>query len=162
MRLIISDVLDLPIAEDGECRVIYNNGNIHHCIGCFGCWGKTPGRCVIKDGYENMGELMSRCSELILISRCTYGGFSPFVKNVLDRTISYASPHFEMRKGEMHHKRRYENVIGLTAYFYGENITENEKQTATDIVSANSINYDGKVNEVLFFNSADQVKEALA
>lgn len=162
MRLIISDVLSLPIVEDDDCKMIYNNGNIRHCIGCFGCWIKTPGRCVIKDGYENIGELMGKCNELILISKCTYGSFSPFVKNVMDRAISYISPHFEMRNREMHHKRRYQNVITITAYFYGENITENEKETAQGIVLANALNYDGKVKRVLFLRAADQVKKVFA
>lgn len=106
------------MVEDDNCKIIYDSGNIRHCIGCFGCWIKTPETCVIKDGYENMGELMSKCNELILISKCTYGGYSTFVKNVLDRSISYISPHFEMRNKEMHHKRRYNNIIDITACFY--------------------------------------------
>ena len=43
---------------------------------------------------------------------------------VQDRAISYPHPNFVIRKGEMHHKRRYDNVIQLSAHFYGENITE--------------------------------------
>ncbi|WP_407654270.1 MULTISPECIES: hypothetical protein [Caproicibacterium] len=35
---------------------------------------------------------LSQCDELILISKCCYGGFSPFVKNVLDRSIPYIHP----------------------------------------------------------------------
>jgi len=27
-------------------------------------WIKTPGLCIIKDGFENMGELLSKCSRL--------------------------------------------------------------------------------------------------
>ena len=59
------------------------------CIGCFGCWIKTPGSCVLPDSYQEMGKLLSRTSELILISRCCYGSYSPHVKNVLDRSIGY-------------------------------------------------------------------------
>ena len=33
-------------------EIISDNGTIKPCIGCFGCWLKTPGRCVIKDGYD--------------------------------------------------------------------------------------------------------------
>ncbi|WP_310603673.1 flavodoxin family protein [Anaerosporobacter sp.] len=161
MKLIISDVQNLPIKENDNCRIIYDNGNIHHCIGCFGCWVKTPGKCVINDGYENMGKLLSQCEELILISRCTYGGFSPFVKNVLDRAISYISPNFVIRNGEMHHKRRYANVINISAYFYGTDITSSEKETAKKLVTANAVNYDGKVNKITFLDSVDKVKEVL-
>ena len=64
--------------------VISDNGTIHNCIGCFGCWLKTPGRCVLKDGYEDMGKLLSQCEELIIISECIYGSYSPIIRNVLD------------------------------------------------------------------------------
>lgn len=161
MKLIISDVSDLPIEEDGNCKILYSNEQIKHCIGCFGCWIKTPGQCVIKDGYENMGELLSKCSKLILISKCTYGGFSPFVKNVLDRSISYISPYFITRNGEMHHKRRYDNIINISAYFYSEDATNYEEETAKNLVIANAVNYDAQVNCVMFFNTVDEVKAVL-
>ena len=119
---------------------------VQRCLGCFGCWVKTPGRCVIHDGYENTGIQLGKCTELILISQCCYGSVSPFVKAVLDRAISYLHPDFVLRKGQMHHKRRYQNVITLSAYFYGEHITESEKKTARKLLQSNAVNYDGKRN----------------
>ena len=101
---------------------------------------------------------MGKCTELILISRCCYGSVSPFVKAVQDRAISYIHPDFVLRKGEMHHKRRYSNVIALSAYFYGENLTEQEKETARKIIAANADNYDGLVKKVCFFGSAQELE----
>ena len=106
MKLVITDLKDFSISIKGEHRIIKPQGAIHPCIGCFGCWVKTPGQCVMHDGYENTGMYMSKCTELILISQCCYGGVSPFVKTVQDRAISYIHPDFVIRKGEMHHKRR--------------------------------------------------------
>ena len=60
---------DLP----DEAKVISYDETIHHCIGCFGCWLKTPGSCIIRDNYGDMGEYLSRSEELIIISRCCYG-----------------------------------------------------------------------------------------
>ena len=74
--------------------IILRRQTIHPCIGCFGCWVKTPGKCVIHDGYEDTGIDMSKCGELILIGRCCYGGESPFVKMVQDRALSYIHPDF--------------------------------------------------------------------
>ena len=71
--------------------IISDTGTIRHCVGCFGCWIKTPGKCVLKDGYDNLGELLSKSEKLTIISRCFYGCYSPFVKNVLDSSISYIS-----------------------------------------------------------------------
>ncbi len=121
--------------------VIDNNGNINKCTGCFGCWIKTPGRCVIKDGYENMGELFSKAEKITIICKCTYGCYSPFIKNVLDRALSYFLPSFELINNETHHKKRYAFPFRLFVYFYGENISEDEKKTAESLVKSNSVNY---------------------
>lgn len=158
MKLIITDLENFNIPIKGEYKLIKPQGDIRHCIGCFGCWVKTPGQCVIHDGYENTGADMGKCSELILISKCCYGSVSPFVKNVQDRAISYIHPDFVIRKGEMHHKRRYNNVISLSAYFYGENITDAEKETARNILQANADNYDGLVKDVRFYNTIEELE----
>lgn len=113
---------------DGSLSIISDTGAIRHCIGCFGCWLKTPGKCVLKDGYEKMGELLSKAERVTIISKCFYGCYSPFVKNVLDRSIPWLLPFFITRNDETHHKRRYRNNMQLSVYFYGENVTEEEKK----------------------------------
>ena len=158
MKLVITDIEDFTLSVMGEHKIIKPQGDIRHCIGCFGCWVRTPGKCVIHDGYEGTGIDMGRCSEMILISRCCYGSVSPFVKTVQDRAISYIHPDFVIRKGEMHHRRRYKNVIMLSAYFYGENITEAEKETAKQIMEANTDNYDGQLKSVCFVESVKELE----
>lgn len=158
MKLIITDLDKLNMKVQGEHRIIKPRKKIRHCIGCFGCWVRTPGKCVIHDGYEDTGILMSQCTELILVSRCYYGSLSPFVKMVQDRAISYLHPDFVIRKGEMHHKRRYDNKIALSAYFYGENITNKEKETAGNILEANADNYDGFVKNICFYQSSKELE----
>ncbi len=159
MKLIITDLKDFNLSIEGPHKIIKPQSDIRHCIGCFGCWIKTPGKCVIHDGYENTGIGMSRCTELILISRCCYGSTSPFVKTVQDRAISYIHPDFVLRKGEMHHKRRYQNVISLSAYFYGEAITETEKKTARSLIHANADNYDAQIGEIRFYRSVKELED---
>ncbi len=141
--------------------IISDDGTIHHCIGCFGCWIKTPGACIIRDKYGDMGEYLSKCQEVILISKCCYGGFSPFVKNVLDRSISYIHPYFVIRNGDMHHRRRYKNHMDMRVWFYGENITEKEKQTSEKLVKANSINLDCHVSSISFVNSIEKMEDEI-
>lgn len=158
MKLIITDIKDFNISIKGAHKTIQPQKHIHHCIGCFGCWIKTPGKCVIHDGYEGTGVDMSRCTDLILLSQCCFGSVSPFVKTVLDRAISYIHPDFVIRKGEMHHKRRYNNVISLTAHFYGDNITNAEKETARKIIEANADNYDGSVKDIHFYKSETELE----
>lgn len=159
MKLIITDIEDFHIQIEGEHKVIKPCTPIQSCIGCFGCWVKTPGQCIIHDGFEDTGVFMSQCHELIFISKCCYGSVSPFVKMVQDRAISYIHPDFVLRQGEMHHKRRYKNFISLSAYFYGENITDNEKITAQNLIKANALNYDGEVKRVCFYKTITDLED---
>lgn len=158
MKLIITDIENFSVPIEGEYKIIKPKGDIRHCIGCFGCWVRTPGKCVLRDGYEGTGIDMSKCTELILISRCYYGSVSPFVKIVQDRAISYIQADFVIRKGEMHHKRRYKNVITLSAHLYGENITDTEKETTRNLIEANADNYDGLVKDVHFYKSVEELE----
>lgn len=154
MQVIIHDLTETEFLKLGLQRkdqiVISNQTPIRHCIGCFGCWIKTPGVCLIRDDYGDMGQKISKCNELLVISKCTYGGYSPFVKNVFDRSISYIHPNFTTRNHEMHHKRRYQNKIDYQVWFYGD-ITDNEEETARKLVIANGINFDTVSTTVEFY-----------
>ena len=163
MRLLIHDLENEDFQKlfsdlSSETMVISDDGSIQHCIGCFGCWIKTPAACVIRDKYGDMGEYLSKCKDVIIISKCCYGGFSPFVKNVLDRSISYIHPYFIIKNGEMHHRSRYSNKINLQVWFYGESITEKEKLTAQKLIKANSINLDCNVNGITFIQNIEEVE----
>lgn len=141
-----------------DTTVILNDGKMKKCIGCFGCWVKTPGQCVIADEYQKMGEILGRTEELIIISRCCFGSYSSFVKNVMDRSISYILPYFQMRGHEMHHRARYKNHMRMRVFFYGD-VTEAEKDTARQLAEANAVNFQGKVEQVSFAESAETLQE---
>jgi multimeric flavodoxin WrbA len=164
MNLLIHDLEDnqnfLARNSQADTVIISDNGKIHPCICCFGCWIKTPGQCVIKDGYENMGLLHAQCNHIIIISQCFYGSYSPFVHNVLDRSIPYLLPYFITRKGETHHTCRYDNKIILTAYFYGA-ISDKEKETAEKLVRANGINHYAHKTEVYFYDRPEDIQRVL-
>ncbi len=167
MKLIIHDLhgedAKIPILKASEStQIISDDGTIIPCIGCFGCWTKTPGECNIKkDGYNHIGKMFGHSDEVWIISECFYGAFSPFVKNVLDRSIGYLLPFFKIVNNEMHHKIRYDSRYTMKTFFYGKNITEDEKQTAREILAGNFINMDCKPSDILFFNSLEELKGAL-
>lgn len=158
MKLVVSDVGGLGLRIEGGHKLIQPPGGPRPCTGCFGCWVKTPGKCVIHDGYEGTGAALGQCTELILISRCCYGSVSPFVKMVQDRAISYIHPGFTVRGGQMHHKRRYKNVVALSAYLYGADITPGEMETARNLLQANAVNYDGKLKGVFFYRAPEEME----
>lgn len=128
-----------PNLSENIC-VISQKEPIKKCIGCFGCWLKTPGECIIQDGYGSLGKKMGESTDYIIISRVIYGGLSPFVKNVLDRNINYILPYFEVRNKEMHHKPRYSKQIRFTVIGYGEDITKGEAKTFTNLINAIGVN----------------------
>ncbi len=131
-------------------NVVTDNGSIHPCIGCFSCWNRTPGRCAIHDGYENMGRLIHQAEEVVVISRYTYGGFSGSVKGVFDRCLGYVLPQFEVTKGETHHKKRFDEEKPFTFIFYGPSFTDEEKKSAARYVNAVCTNIRGYVKDVSF------------
>jgi multimeric flavodoxin WrbA len=165
MDILIHDVKNphekiAPGNGQNNITVISDNGKIHPCICCFGCWIKTPGQCVINDGYNNMGALISKCNRMIIISQCFYGSYSPFVHNVLDRSIPYILPYFRTKNGETHHKNRYDNNIIFTVYFYGK-ISDKEKETARKLVMANGINFFAQKTEIYFYDKIEDLQGVL-
>lgn len=162
MNLLIHDLSNeqfqtLFPKTNNDAYIISDTGTIRHCVGCFGCWIKTPGKCVLKDGYDNMGELLSKSEKVSIISQCFYGSYSPFVKNVLDRSIPWLLPFFKIRNNETHHKRRYRNNFQLAVHFYGENITIEERETAKKLVKANCINFNVENYEISFSKSFEEL-----
>ena len=130
--------------------IVTDNGNTRPCVGCFSCWNRDPGRCAIKDGYDNMGVRIHHADEVVVISRYTYGGFSGSVKNVFDRCLGYVLPQFEIAGGETHHQKRYDEDKPFTFIFYGHKLSEDEKNSAVRYVTAVCANIRGHVNDVIF------------
>lgn len=154
MNLLIHDLNEsewAKIAADYEgWNVISDNGTIRPCVGCFGCWVKTPGQCVIRDGYNTTPRLIHEADEIVVMTRYTYGGFSPFVKNVFDRAIGVVLPYFEVVDGEMHHQRRYPEEKTVNVQFRGAKLSEKDRMDGYRYVAAMCRNLRGRVGDVTF------------
>lgn len=133
---------------------------VHHCIGCFGCFVKTPGKCVITDACQDQGSKMAHCDELVIVSECVYGGYSPDAKIQIDRILPYLHADFDIVDGEMHHAMRYDNDPFVRVYFYGNDITEAEKRTARRLLERNSKNLGFSRWEIVFCDSSRQALKA--
>ncbi|MDR1185091.1 MAG: hypothetical protein LBK67_09895 [Coriobacteriales bacterium] len=134
---------------------------VQHCVGCFRCWVKTPGTCVIDDRGAGFVALMATHDEVIFLSRLVFGGLSPDVKAVLDRSIGFALPFFRRLNAETHHAMRFDKSPDLHYLLYGSGITEQEKKTAQRLATANALNLGVGHCSVSFFPSAQEGAEAL-
>ena len=108
----------LPPASD-ETTIFSATPRIHHCLGCFGCWVKTPGRCVVGDRGAGFAGLLAAHDEFATVSRNAFGWLSSEIKAFVDRSIGYILPFFVVREGETHHAPRYESRCALKYIFYG-------------------------------------------
>ncbi len=146
------------ISPDSTWHVISEQDAFSSCKGCFDCWVKTPGTCIIKDGYESLGQMMGQSEIIRIVSRCLYGSESPFVKSVLDRSISFVLPLFTIRKGRMRHRMRYKNTPTLHVLFYGVSSKSAEANTARRLVEAQARNLMIHSVEVAFYETLAALK----
>lgn len=157
MKIIITDTGTYPGRVNIEDRVFRPKSNVHPCCGCFQCWTMTPGVCVQKDDARYLGWMLSKCDELIIISRCFHGSYSPFVQMVVERMLPYLQPGFEEINGKMNHKARYANQIKTSVYFYEENITAEEKKTAETMLALQAEGFHQQPPVIRWYEDAWQI-----
>jgi putative NADPH-quinone reductase len=68
--------------------------NIHHCRGCYVCWIKTPGRCVIDDDMAGLLAKMAWADVIVFATPLYVDNVSGIMKQFIDRLIPTADPHF--------------------------------------------------------------------
>lgn len=89
MKLVLSDrPLTLSDSLDADTQYFdLSSCRIAHCVGCFGCWTKTPGRCVIRDDAIKIYPVIAKSERVLYVSRVKYGGYDSPMKTMLERAI---------------------------------------------------------------------------
>jgi multimeric flavodoxin WrbA len=107
---------------------------LHNCIGCFGCWVKTPGECVIRDDMTSINRLYVNSDAVIFLSPVVFGQFSANIKNVFDRLLPRLLPFF-IRKanGSTAHPLRYAKNPQVYIIGYGNGLETEDIQLFKDI-----------------------------
>lgn len=111
------------------------------CRGCFGCWIKTPGICVINDLGRKVAEAVIGSDVTIILSPVTFGGYSYHVKKVMDRLIPLISPLFVNIRGEIHHKPRYQKYPRLLAIGVASVEDIESQKVFSTLIERNAINF---------------------
>lgn len=98
-------------AEDHEVtQVQLRTLNIKDCIGCYNCWLKTPGRCVIQDDMESVLRAYVQSDKVILATPVLIGFVSPLIKRISDRSLPLIHPYLKLEGDRMRHVSRYEKL----------------------------------------------------
>jgi multimeric flavodoxin WrbA len=160
----VSDYLvDFLRIKDHEVDVIdLRNENIAACIGCFGCWLKTPGQCIINDSGLDLARKVIQSDVVFLLTPVTFGMYSSVLKKALDRfPCPVLMPFFENVDGEIHHAKRYEKYPILAAVGVLPNPDEESETSFTTLVNRNGINLHttGITSIVYSTDKSDEIKE---
>jgi multimeric flavodoxin WrbA len=83
------------------------------CTGCFGCWLRTPGRCVQHDAGEDLCRAVINCDLAVFAAPMLMGYPSALAKRSVERLIPLLHPYIEIEGGEMHHRKRYDRYPGV-------------------------------------------------
>ncbi len=135
--------------------------DIKPCIGCFNCWIKTPGKCIMKDITASINKDFINSDLVIYVTPLVYGSYSPAIKRTLDHLVPILLPFFKKIKNEVHHKQRYPKRPKLIMLAYNEHITDNEKETFISLTKANALNLDIPYPEVYFCTNENESTQAV-
>ncbi len=157
MKAIIHDLgteqnMRLRAAAD---LVICADGRYAPCQGCFRCWTRHPAACALKDELQEVCRVLGMCEDLTVVTANLYGGYSPAVKNLLDRSIGLSTPLSTYRGGQMHHTLRYGRKGQFHVIAYGT-FTEAEKQTLRLMAERNAVNMGFREHSVAFCADAEE------
>jgi len=139
------------------------------CQGCFGCWTKTPGICIINDEGREVAKMAVQSHLMLFLTPVTFGGYSSDLKKAVDRLIQIVLPFFMMIGGEMHHKPRYSKYPHLVGIGVLPQPDEESEQIFKTLVARNAINLHSPSNAagIVLRDSApeklrEEVKKILA
>lgn len=100
------------LMESRDCNIHMVNiceKTIEHCRGCFSCWTKTPGKCIIKDDMEELIEKYVASDIVIWSFPLYYFGMPSKVKAFLDRMLPTNLPYMKINNdGTSGHPSRYD------------------------------------------------------
>lgn len=155
MKLIMSD-REISFTQEDFKDIKYINLaklKIANCVGCFGCWTRTPGKCVIRDDATQVYPYIAKCDKVIYITHVKYGGYDTLMKTMLERAIPTQQAFIRIHNGETHHVQR--DVAGKDAVIIAYGATsQEEKDIFTRLVSRNAHNMMFEKYRIVFTTEA--------
>jgi multimeric flavodoxin WrbA len=123
--------------------------SITPCVGCWSCWVKTPGRCVMKDQMAETYPDYVNSDTVILLMDTAQGFISHQAKAFLDRTIPHYHPYIEIVDGECHHVARYKGYPDMVFLYDTEGLTKVEEQIIEDYLYRTAYHFQSKAYRIV-------------
>lgn len=141
MNLLLSDFsIPTELPKQRENRYIdLSQKKIKSCMGCFGCWVKTPGRCVIRDDAVEIYPLIAKSRKLLYVSRLYCGSYDEPMKHMLERAIPIQQAFLRLHDNETHHVQRDVEEKKAVILAYGADSRE-EQEIFGKLVKRNAKN----------------------
>lgn len=100
-----------------------NRLELKPCLGCFSCWNKTPGECVIKDDMKSVIEKLLWADITVWSFPLYYFNVPGGLKTLIDRQLPMVLPFMVSDAESGSHPGRYDmsgkrNVLISTCGFY--------------------------------------------
>jgi multimeric flavodoxin WrbA len=138
---VLSELLDAFRRDGAQIETFrLHEMKLAHCLGCFGCWLKTPGMCVENDAGRQIAKVVIQSDTAVLFTPVTFGGYSPDLKKMTDHFIQIISPYFQMDHGEVHHPARYARRPRLIVVGVQRRPNSHEAQIFKILAGRNAIN----------------------
>ena len=131
------------------------------CLGCFGCWIKTPGECVLDDTGRETTKKVIQSDLMVWLTPVTFGGYSSELKKALDRIIPILLPYFQLHQGKIHHKLRYKKYPKLLVIGVQESGVDYE-ETFKALAERNRLNFQPPAFAVSVFQRENTNPETTA
>lgn len=160
MNLILSDrSFDLSLNNQSTEFIDLSKLKISNCIGCYSCWTKTPGKCVIRDDAVKVYPKIAVSNRVLYISKVKYGSYDTVMKTMLERAIPVQQAFIRLLHGETHHVQRAVVPKEATIIGYGD-ISDEEKEIFTQLIGRNSKNMCFE-NFRVFFLQENELEQAV-
>ena len=132
--------------------------DLAHCMGCFGCWVKKPGKCVISDQMDTINHKYMQSDVAFYLCPVVFGQFSSNMKNSLDRWIPNVLPFFELRPdGSTIHPGRYDSYAKQIFVAYADDLQPEDAKLFTDIIQKHRRN----VEVIIYTGSSKEFQKEL-
>ncbi|MEW6101553.1 MAG: NAD(P)H-dependent oxidoreductase [Candidatus Omnitrophota bacterium] len=114
--------------------------NIADCLGCFSCWGRTPGACVLDDAGFEIIKKEIQSDLLVLLTPVTFGSYSYHLKKVIDRMLPVVEPFFANSLGYSRHKKRFSKYPSAIAIGLMDGEDPESEAIFRELIKRNAIN----------------------